>query len=82
MHEITSKQYTSVNIQCLCCQSGVDKINTSQARDGEMETTGCKKCIYKSNNKMLSQAVETLKNDVKLLHSKKNSWISAGRKRD
>jgi len=54
MHEMTSKQHTLVNTQCLCCQSGGDKINTSQARDGEMETTGCKKCIYtyKNNNKI------------------------------
>jgi len=51
MHEMTSKQHTSVNIR-LCCQSGGDKINTSQARDGVMETTGCKKCVYKNNNKI------------------------------
>jgi hypothetical protein len=52
MHEMTSKQYTSVNIQCLCRQSGGDKMNTSQARNGKMETTGRKKCIYKNNNKI------------------------------
>jgi len=39
-----------------------------------METTGCNKCIYKNN-----KAVETLKSDVKLLHSKKKLRISAGR---
>jgi len=54
MHKMTSKQCTSGNTQRLCCQSGGDKIYTSQARDGEMETMGCNKCIYKNNNKIQS----------------------------